>query len=183
MSMTVVSTRLPSLVVGEHPLVVRVLVSREEIAGAGRDIDPVVSSTAIPNGWPGAGALAKTETSPNTGWPLPAARTPPLGPNAAIARTAAIAAVNPRCCRPVAPGPLPSPVVLSVADPWPVLPSRALTPSVSPVRRGDECIERIDRTEGEGKRKIAARSPAKEESCRRTLIHRFARVSTLKTLT
>ena len=29
-------------VVGEHPLVVRVLVSREEVARAGRDVDPIV---------------------------------------------------------------------------------------------------------------------------------------------
>ena len=40
-------------VVGEHPLVVRVLVSREEVAGAGRDIDAVVAVDGDPEWVPG----------------------------------------------------------------------------------------------------------------------------------
>ena len=41
MSMTVVPTSVARVVVGEDPLVVRVLVPGEEVAGAGRDVDPV----------------------------------------------------------------------------------------------------------------------------------------------
>ena len=45
----------------------------EEVAGAGRDVDAVLPSTAMPNGCPGDGALAKTDTSPNArGAPAPA---------------------------------------------------------------------------------------------------------------
>ena len=39
--MTVVPTSAAAVVVGEDPLVVRVLVPGEEVAGAGRDVDPV----------------------------------------------------------------------------------------------------------------------------------------------